>query len=242
MFLFCFFNVEKGAGRATRRDRGKRSASLSAAPLNALFGTRVDLVTTHTHTHTHNDTDDHFHSCLLLVVLRPDSTVEETPDRTLAANARRLWLCLWRVGRPTCNACVCYMNRDGVAQLDQGRLRAGQGRGWKDLLCACPPPTKTFVFVFALCAHVNGGVVVIVGLLWDMHNPDDIRRINKSKKAGPPGYYRILSLDGGGTHGTHITTAHTAHTARASNSSLQQGCVRFSSASFWSGFSRSTPT
>jgi hypothetical protein len=39
-FLFCFFfHVEKGAGRATRRDRGKRSASPSAVPLNALFGT-----------------------------------------------------------------------------------------------------------------------------------------------------------------------------------------------------------
>jgi hypothetical protein len=37
-----------------------------------------------------------------------------------------------------------------------------------------------------------------VGLLWDMHNPDDIRRIEASKKAAPSNYYRILSLDGGG--------------------------------------------
>lgn len=96
---------EKYAGKATRKDRGKRSASPPAG-LNTLF----------------------------------DSTVEETPDRTALRNSIR---------------------------DDCERAKAEAGK-------------------------------TSFGLLWDMHNPDDIRRINESKKAGPPGYYRILSLDGGG--------------------------------------------
>ncbi len=35
-------------------------------------------------------------------------------------------------------------------------------------------------------------------MLWDMYNPEDLKRIQERKKAGPRGY-RILSLDGGGT-------------------------------------------
>jgi hypothetical protein len=145
-----------------------------------------------------------------------DPAVEETLERTLSSLSLSLLLVL---ACPSV-ACVSIVSEAAIAvqRTDEilGPLTQGRRCVTRSGTTASEPKPRRerlpVRFLLRL-AHATSSYMRAVGLLWDMHNPDDIRRIEASKKAAPSNYYRILSLDGGGALAiqTHTHTHTHAH-------------------------------